>query len=155
MHYFKKAKNKAYSRLNRDRTKAPASESSTINSIAGPATAPNKLETPLQPQPVPQNPLPSIVGSALAPSNPETQLPRPVPEKTPVFATLQNAAEAILNVATESADVFPPLKSVLGGLRAILALKEVILDFDYLDLTNGFLAILGKQGEGQGCDKTP
>lgn len=39
--------------------------------------------------------------------------------------TAYNGFNQILNIAAESADAFPPLKSVLGGLRATIKVFEV------------------------------
>lgn len=42
-----------------------------------------------------------------------------------VLRTAYNGFKQILDIAAESADVFPPLKSVLGGLRATIKALEV------------------------------
>jgi hypothetical protein len=39
--------------------------------------------------------------------------------------TAYNGFSQVLNIAAESSDVFPPLKSVLGGVRAVLKAVEV------------------------------
>jgi hypothetical protein len=39
--------------------------------------------------------------------------------------TAYNGFSQVLNIAAESSDVFPPLKSVLGGVRAVLKAAEV------------------------------
>lgn len=159
MDYFKKLKAKARTGLHRDRTKSTASLS-TINSdlVAGSSTAPAESETP---PPTPEitaeiTPVSTAPCDALPLpfTEPETPPPQPVQERTPVLTTAKNAVEAILYVVAESADAFAPLKSVLGGLRAILDLKEVSLvsDFAWLNLTDYHLEIFWKQGKSCDCD---
>lgn len=45
--------------------------------------------------------------------------------QTPITTTIGHGAKNVLEVATEAADAFAPLKSVLGGIRAALKVYEV------------------------------
>lgn len=42
-----------------------------------------------------------------------------------ILRTAYNGFQQILNIAAESSDAFPPLKSVLGGVRSVLKASEV------------------------------
>jgi hypothetical protein len=67
----------------------------------------------------------------LAPRSDATDMP-PVVEEGPretswkdTLRTAYNGFSQVLNIAAESSDAFPPLKSVLGGVRAVLKAAEV------------------------------
>lgn len=64
---------------------------------------------------------------ALHPVPPDTT--KSVHAAASVVHTANVAARLVLNVVTESADAFPPLKSVLGGLSALIKFHDVCLSF--------------------------
>lgn len=71
----------------------------------------------------------------------------PLKNQTPIGATVGHGLKNVLEIATEAADAFGPLKSTLSGLRAILKAFEVSFILWSQLLLNRILAIFGKQGE--------
>jgi hypothetical protein len=56
---------------------------------------------------------------------PEDNLGAPKPDPKSIVQSAINAGKKVLEIATESSDAFPPLKSALGGIRAMIRTCEV------------------------------
>lgn len=123
----------------------PLTPSYVIPPAASPDTSSrtNPLEAEPSPWPSAEKPAPAPA----APEPPTTNPTQPVVvdgpplEKTSGSSRFKDGSQTavhagglILDIATESADAFPPLKSVLGGIRALVNTYEVSPDaFDPYD----------------------
>jgi len=60
-----------------------------------------------------------------------------------------NGVKILLDIAKESSDWFPPLKSALGGISALIKHYEVSHSVSLLPATDSLLGKQRCQGEGQ------
>ena len=60
-----------------------------------------------------------------------------------------NGVKILLDIAKESSDWFPPLKSALGGVSALIKHYEVSHFTSLLPVIYGLLGKQGCEGEGQ------
>lgn len=71
-----------------------------------------------------------------------------------IGSTVLHGAKAVLEVATEAADALPQLKSVLGGIRAIVKLCEVGKCLSVYEDVYTATEILRKQGDASGSHRS-
>ena len=60
-----------------------------------------------------------------------------------------NGVKILLDIAKESSDWFPPLKSALGGVNTLIKHYEVGCSVSFLSHTDSLLGIQRCQGESQ------
>lgn len=103
---------------------------SSISSIFAPQLSPEVLPSTAAKvtiQPPSKNPVETATKTSEAIGIPKGSVVTP-PETikhTPIGHTVLHGLKTVLEIATESADAFGPLKSVLGGIRAILKVSGV------------------------------
>lgn len=109
----------------------PSSE--LVQPEASPISDRNTASTtiPTPPIPTPESiPDANVIFAGTSEEKSTTQPSTEVPQKIKLGSTILRGAKTVLELMTESADALPQLRSVLGGIRAVVKLCEVSKCYD-------------------------